>query len=241
MQSFPCHQRLDLVIDTQRFQLLLRRFSVSTSRKVYQDYCRVAEPCPQTSSLLHAHFNRSSSSGCRGAFEPPPLLIARRQRSYAKLPNSVVFFPFSKPAGRSPPKGNLLRCARACRSFRRQSYHGVLSDVALLLHHIVDQTLIMSKQSVSNSSITSRDHAPLTFCAFAQLGLPGGSYTCLWAICKTGQGQHVCSRVASLEKCVLWSDVLFCMQVFTPSITQTRFVYHTLLKALSNILPIPRL
>ena len=45
MQSFPCQQRPDLVIDTQRFQLLLCRFSVSTNRKVSQDYCRLAEPC----------------------------------------------------------------------------------------------------------------------------------------------------------------------------------------------------
>ncbi len=138
MKSFPCHQRLDLVIDTQRFQLLLCRFSVSTSRKVYPDYCKLDEPCQ------HCRFYKRTSTD-------PALLNAGERLNYHRCSSRrgnvnmrqtslTVFPPFFKPAGRSPPIGNLLKCARACRSFRRQSYHAVLLDVALLLHHIVDQS-----------------------------------------------------------------------------------------------------
>ena len=34
---------------------------------------------------------------------------------WAKFLDSVVFSPFLKPAGRSPPEGNLLTRARVCR------------------------------------------------------------------------------------------------------------------------------
>ncbi len=133
MQSFPCHQRPDLVIDTQRFQLLFCCFSVSTSRKVYQDYC---------SWLSHACKHHRC---CTRTSTDPALLDAGEHLNYHRCSSrggnvNTRHTCFFKPVGRSPPNGNLLRCAKACRRSHRQSYYAVLSDVALLLHHIVDQS-----------------------------------------------------------------------------------------------------